>query len=190
CRGAIVAADLRLDFKISVIGELVRKTPTLLLLTALCLATLPTVTASNNALPAASSLVVTNATVIDGTGRQRFRANIRIEDDRIKTVGLFQPEPGERVIQADGMVVAPGFIDIHNHSEEGLSREPAASNQVSQGITTLAVGPDGSSPWPIKDYLEQREKQGTAVNVLCFVGHGTLREQVMGKDYDRPSTPE
>src|SRR5262249_26491102 len=154
------------------------------------LATLPTVTASNNALPAASSLVVTNATVIDGTGRQRFRANIRIEDDRIKTVGLFQPEPGERVIQADGMVVAPGFIDIHNHSEEGLSREPAASNQVSQGITTLAVGPDGSSPWPIKDYLEQREKQGTAVNVLCFVGHGTLREQVMGKDYDRPSTPE
>jgi N-acyl-D-amino-acid deacylase len=86
------------------------------------------------------------------------------------------------------MVVAPGFIDIHNHSEEGLASEPRATSQVSQGITTLAVGPDGDSPWPIADYLRAREQKPSAVNVLAFVGHATVRERVMGKDFNRAAT--
>jgi len=136
------------------------------------------------------SLTIIGATVIDGTGGRRFRANVRIDGDHIARIGLFKPEPGDRVIQAAGMIIAPGFIDIHNHSEEGLVREPAAANQVSQGITTLAVGPDGGSPWPIGDYLKKREEQGIAVNVLSFVGHATVRQQVMGKDYDRAARPD
>lgn len=134
--------------------------------------------------------VIVGATIIDGTGRAGYRANIRIVGDRIAKVGRFSPRAGEEVIQARGSVVAPGFIDIHNHSEDGLSREPAAANQVSQGITTLAVGPDGGSPWPIADYLSKREQQGIAVNVLSFIGHATVRQQVMGKDYDRAATAE
>src|SRR5262249_17608618 len=105
-------------------------------------------------------------------------------------VGLFSPELGERIIEARGMIVAPGFIDIHNHSEEGLTTEPSAANQVSQGITTLALGPDGDSPWPIADYLQKRERQKVAVNLLTFVGHATVREQVMRSDYDRGARPE
>lgn len=138
----------------------------------------------------AKSRVIVGATVIDGSGRRAFRANVRIVGDRIARVGRFLPGAGEEIIPARGLVVAPGFIDIHNHSEEGLAREPGAENQVSQGITTLAVGPDGGSPWPIADYLKKREEQGIAVNVLSFIGHATVRQQVMGKDYDRAATPE
>src|SRR5258706_10703675 len=136
------------------------------------------------------SRVIVGATIIDGTGRPGYLANIRIVGDRIAKVGRFSPRAGEEVLEARGLVVAPGFIDIHNHSEDGLAREPAAANQVSQGITTLAVGPDGGSPWPIADYLKRREEQGIAVNVLSFIGHATVRQQVMGKDYDRAATAE
>jgi N-acyl-D-amino-acid deacylase len=137
-----------------------------------------------------ASLVIVGAQIIDGSGRPRFRANLRIEGDRILKAGHFKPEPGERIVEARGMILAPGFIDIHNHSQDGLATDPAAANQVSQGITTLAVGPDGGSPWPIADYLAKREEQKTAVNVLCFAGHATVREQVMGSDYDRPARAE
>jgi N-acyl-D-amino-acid deacylase len=134
------------------------------------------------------SRVIVGAVVIDGSGRAAFRANVRIEGDRIAGVGAFAPEPGEEVIEARGMAVAPGFIDIHNHSEAGLATGPAAASQVSQGITTLAVGPDGDSPWPIADYLAKRGEQRAAVNVLAFVGHATVREIVMKGDYGRAAT--
>ncbi|HEY3135360.1 MAG TPA: D-aminoacylase [Blastocatellia bacterium] len=140
--------------------------------------------------PAEKSKVIVGAIIIDGSGRPGFRANVRIVGDRIARVGRFAPRADEEIIQARGMIVAPGFIDIHNHSQEGLEREPAASNQVSQGLTTLAVGPDGGSPWPVAEYLKKREEQKIAVNVLSFIGHATVRQQVMGKDYDRAATPE
>jgi N-acyl-D-amino-acid deacylase len=134
--------------------------------------------------------VIVGALVIDGSGRRAYRANLRIVGDTIAGVGMFAPRPGEEIIQARGLVVAPGFIDIHNHSERGLAKEPAAASQVSQGITTLAVGPDGDSPWPIADYLTARQSQHTAVNVLAFVGHATLREQVMKNDTRRRATDQ
>ncbi|HKY03764.1 MAG TPA: D-aminoacylase, partial [Blastocatellia bacterium] len=93
-------------------------------------------------------------------------------------------------IDARGLAVAPGFIDIHNHSEDGLRTDPSATSQVSQGITTLAVGADGDSPWPVAGYLEKLDQQKTALNVVSFVGHATLREQVMGRDYNRAATPD
>ncbi|HCA59937.1 MAG TPA: N-acyl-D-amino-acid deacylase, partial [Blastocatellia bacterium] len=86
-------------------------------------------------------------------------------------------------------VLAPGFIDIHNHSESGLLREGTAANQVSQGITTLIVGPDGGSPDSIGGYLSSLRGK-TAVNVGAFIGHGTLRTLVMKEDLRRPATQE
>ncbi|HEV8486390.1 MAG TPA: D-aminoacylase [Blastocatellia bacterium] len=138
----------------------------------------------------APSRVILGATVVDGSGRRGFAANVRIVGDRIAKVGSFAPGADDEVIQARGMVVAPGFIDIHNHSEQGLAREPAAPTQVSQGITTIAVGPDGGSPWPIAEYLQKLENNRTAVNVVTFIGHATVREQVMGKDYARAATDD
>ena len=133
--------------------------------------------------------VIVGAIVVDGSGRKAFKANIRIVGNRIAKVGAFQPNADDEVIQARGMIIAPGFIDIHNHSENALDSEPGVASQVSQGITTLAVGPDGGSPWPIGEYLAKREAHHAAVNVLTFIGHATLRQQVMKSDYNRAATP-
>src|SRR6185295_4570046 len=81
--------------------------------------------------------------------------------------------------------VAPGFIDIHNHSAEELANDPAAATQVAQGITTIVVGPDGESPWPIGEYLAERRRSPAAVNVAAFAGHATVRRLVMGDDFKR-----
>jgi N-acyl-D-amino-acid deacylase len=135
------------------------------------------------------SLVITNAIVVDGSGRSSFTANVRIEGDTITDVGNFKPKPTDDVIDARGKILAPGFIDIHNHSESGLLSDSTAANQVSQGITTLAVGPDGGSPFPIKDYFARLENK-TAVNVLSFIGHATVRAKVLGDDYKRRTTDE
>jgi N-acyl-D-amino-acid deacylase len=139
---------------------------------------------------AAESLLIRGARIADGTGGPLRSADVRITGDTITAVGKLVPRKGERVVRADGLVLAPGFIDIHNHSTRGLSRERFAASQVSQGITTLAIGADGESPWPLAPWIAERRAAPAAVNVLAFVGHATLREAVMGADYKRPSTPE
>jgi len=139
---------------------------------------------------AAESLLIRGARIADGTGGPLRPADVRITGDTITAVGRLVPKPGERVIRADGLVLAPGFIDIHNHSTRGLSRERFAASQVSQGITTLAIGADGESPWPLAPWLAERRASPAAVNVLAFVGHATLREKVMGADYKRAATAE
>jgi N-acyl-D-amino-acid deacylase len=138
----------------------------------------------------ATSFVVTNARVIDGTGAAARQASVRVVSGRIAEVGVLTPGPGEGVVDAGGLVLAPGFIDPHNHSTDGLLTEPAAASQVSQGITTLFVGQDGSSPWPIADYLAKLGAAPPAVNVLTAVGHATVRQMVMGEDYKRAARPD
>jgi N-acyl-D-amino-acid deacylase len=135
-----------------------------------------------------SPYIITGAQVADGSGGELKKADVRVAGDRIQEVGELTPQPGERVIVADGLVLAPGFIDIHNHSTEGLKTDPAAESQVSQGITTVVLGPDGESPWPIAGYLAERRAKPAAVNLLMMVGHATVRELVMGKDFKRRAT--
>ncbi|MFN0141472.1 MAG: N-acyl-D-amino-acid deacylase family protein [Pyrinomonadaceae bacterium] len=134
-----------------------------------------------------ASFVVRNATIIDGSGKAAFVGDIRVKGDRIVKIGKLKAKKDETVIDASGLVLAPGFIDIHNHSESGLLREGTAANQVSQGITTILVGPDGGGPWPISDYFAKLDGK-IAVNVGAFVGHATVREEVLKTDYQRPAT--
>lgn len=141
-------------------------------------------------LPAAAqkrSILIRNAQIIDGSGRPGFVGDLRIRHGKIVKIGKIKPSSKDEVIDAAGMVLAPGFIDIHNHSESGLVREGTAANQVSQGITTVIVGPDGGSPFPLKDYFAEVDGKA-AVNVGAFIGHATLREQVMKDDYVRKAT--
>lgn len=133
------------------------------------------------------TFVIKNASVIDGSGRASFTADLRIKGDKIVKIGKLKPKADETVIDASGLVLAPGFIDIHNHSESGLLREGTAANQVSQGITTILVGPDGGGPWPISDYFAKLEGK-IAVNVGAFVGHATVREEILKNDYKRTAT--
>jgi N-acyl-D-amino-acid deacylase len=137
-----------------------------------------------------NSWLIRGAQLVDGTGGPIRAANVRIEADRITQVGDLKPLEGELVVDGKGLALAPGFIDVHNHSETGLVRDPTALTQVSQGITTLVLGPDGDSAWPIAEYLDARRASPPAVNVMTMVGHATVRELVMGKDYRRKATPE
>lgn len=136
------------------------------------------------------SLLIINARVADGTGAPLRKASVRIALSHIVGIGELQPEKDEPAIDAHGLVLAPGFIDIHNHSDAGLMKDPLAQTQIAQGITTLIVGADGDSPWPVISWLRAIERMHTSLNVATFAGHATIREQVMHKDYRRPATPQ
>jgi N-acyl-D-amino-acid deacylase len=140
--------------------------------------------------PADQSVLIINAQLADGTGAPLREGSLRIRNNRIASIGKLSAAPGERVLDAHGLVLAPGFIDIHNHSIEGLDSDPLAETQIAQGITTAVQGPDGDSPWPIKDWIEQRRKHPAALNVAVFAGHATIRQQVMGTDFKRIATPQ
>jgi N-acyl-D-amino-acid deacylase len=138
-------------------------------------------------------IVLLGATLIDGSGRLPLRNSVVvIKGDSIVAVGSQGRVriPAEaRVIDARGLVVAPGFIDAHNHSDRGFKEDPSAASQVSQGITTVVIGQDGGSAFPVGPYLQALDDKPIAVNVATFVGHATLRSQVMGEDTNRHATP-
>src|SRR6266478_773980 len=148
----------------------------------LCAQTLPG--SSSNGEPT----VIVNARVADGTGKPLRKASVRIVGDHIVRIGNFKPGKNERVIDAKGLVLAPGFIDIHNHSTDGLQTDPLAETQIAQGITSLVIGADGDSPWPVAPWLEARQKNPASVNVAVIAGHATIRSLVLGKDFQRTAT--
>ncbi len=145
-------------------------------------------------------LLVRGGRVLDGTGNPWFRADVGVRDGRIVAIGILDGATADRVVDATGRYVSPGFIDIHSHADDGNARvggatirtdEPrrkAAPNVVSQGVTTVVVNHDGRSPWPIRDQRDLLEAQGVGPNVMLMVGHGTVRREVMGSDFQRPAT--
>ena len=157
----------------------------ILLIAILCLCLFPPLRSQQNR----ASLLIMNAQIADGTGAPLRKGNVRIALSHIVGIGELQPEQGEPSIDAHGLVLAPGFIDIHNHSSEGLQDDALAETQISQGITTLIVGADGDSPWPLITWVRLQQQKPAAVNVGVLAGHATIREQVLGKDFKRVSTP-
>lgn len=138
-------------------------------------------------------IVLLGATLIDGSGRAPLKNSVVvIEGNSIVAVGSrgrVRIPADARVVDARGLVVAPGFIDPHNHSDRGFGEDPSAASQVSQGITTIVVGQDGGSPFPVGPFLKTLDENPIALNVLTFVGHATVRSRVMGEDTNREATP-
>ena len=142
-----------------------------------------------------TSILISGAQVADGTGKPLERLDVRIQGDTIAAVegaGKLTPREGEKVVAGKGLVLAPGFIDPHNHSTGGLAKDPSAETQVSQGITTLVIGPDGDSPWPIGTYLQaRRDAPGRGQCHDDDRPRDGAPASVMGeKDYKREATPE
>jgi N-acyl-D-amino-acid deacylase len=137
-----------------------------------------------------ASVLIRNAMVLDGTGAAARRADVRIAADRIADVGQLSPQASDRIVDAGGLTLAPGFIDTHSHHDRGLAERPDALAAVSQGITTIVVGQDGGSAFPLATFFESVRSTPPAVNVASYVGHGTLRRRVLGTDYKRPSTDD
>jgi N-acyl-D-amino-acid deacylase len=139
---------------------------------------------------APASLLIRGGNVLDGTGAPAKRLDVRVVGDEIAEIAAsLSPRPGERVINATGLTVTPGFIDMHSHADRGLGRMPSAESQVRQGITTAVVGQDGGSSLPVSDFFEEVDRLHPGINYASMIGHGTVRGAVMGEDFRRAATP-
>lgn len=160
------------------------------------------------------AILIRNGRIIDGTGNPWYRGDVRVEDGRITAIGRRLGGTADRVIEAEGRVVTPGFIDIHSHSDTVLLVSPLAESKIRQGVTTEVVGNCGDSLAPLAgaaidptkeeladfgvelkwcslgEYLACLEQQGTAVNVAVLIGHGTLRKSVVGYADRAPTAAE
>lgn len=155
----------------------------------------------------AFDLVIRGGRIVDGTGNPWYRGDVAIKGDRIVAVGDVPGVKGAREIEVRGMVVAPGFIDIHSHSDWVLFEDGGAPAKVRQGVTTEVLGEDTSGGpnrgnRPVKtielggearrlatmgDYLSALEKSRISVNVASYVGLGNIWSGVMGESFERPA---
>ncbi len=135
-------------------------------------------------------LIFTGGTVVDGSGGTPFVADVGLAGDRIVAVSTAGLDRGQArtVIDAQGLVVAPGFIDNHAHIQTTIHRFPLAENFTRQGITTISASlHSGDQPWPLDEYAESLD---VAVNVGFFAGHTWTRRRVIGLDDRPPTEPE
>ncbi len=157
-----------------------------------------------------ADLLIRDARVVDGTGSPWFRANVAVDDGTIVSVGAATPEARD-VIDARGLVLAPGFVDMHAHSEYGMIVDPRALSKAAQGVTTevlgehlsagpvlgpavndpMMVAPPIQRDWTtLGGYFDRLERQGVGVNVLSYVGSGQVRASVIGYEERAASRDE
>ncbi len=156
-------------------------------------------------------LLIRNGAIVDGTGNPWLRADVGIRANRVAALGQLGEAAAARVVDAQGLVVAPGFVDAHTHSDFALLYNPPAQSHVAQGITTDIAGNCGYSPFPrvelsqrllldregvegswsrATEYFEHVLGRRFGVNVAMFVGHNTVRAAVLGKEAKGPASPE
>lgn len=135
-------------------------------------------------------LAITGARIVDGSGNPWYRGDVYLTGGTIAVIDVGRHAfTATKTIDGRGLVLAPGFIDIHTHARRAILDIPTGENYARQGVTTLIEGPDGSSPIPLRAYLEQVQKVKTSVNFGAFIGQGSIRESVIGPN-DRKATPE
>lgn len=134
--------------------------------------------------------LISNVQVVDGSGSPAFAASVRIRDGVISEIGELEACADEALIDGGGQMLAPGFIDTHSHADSLIFEHPDALSAVSQGITTVIVGQDGDSKYPLAEFYSKLEETPATVNVASYVGHNTLRSEVLGEDYKRTATDE
>lgn len=144
-------------------------------------------------------ILIINGRIIDGTGNPWFNGDVAIKGDKIVQIGTIKSRDAQKIIDAEGQIVCPGFIDIHSHADDTGGRfnlranDPmlkAAHNMVMQGVTTLVVNHDGRSPVSIAQQRQTMESGGVGPNVALLVGHNSIRARAMGDDYQRLARPE
>ncbi len=134
-------------------------------------------------------LIILNGRLVDGANNPWHYSDIGIKGDTIVALGDLKQKTAVQKIDAQGMIVTPGFIDIHNHGRNAIFQEPTAENFIRQGVTTLMEGNDGSSPLPLRPFMQKLEAAHPGINMGFFVGHGSVRQEVL-EIAKRTASPE
>src|SRR5688572_4074193 len=134
-------------------------------------------------------ILILNGKIIDGNGNSWFYGDVAIKDGRIIKIGRLQAASAQKTIDARGLIVAPGFIDVHAHIENGVFERPTADNYIYDGVTTVITGNCGGSADDLKNFFRRIDSMKTSINIASLVGHNTVRRLAMGLN-DRLATPE
>lgn len=167
-----------------------RRTCFLMLVASLLLAAPNAQAAGPRAVQA--DVVLVGGTIYDGTGKPGVKGDVAILKDRIVAIGKFQAKPGALKIDCTGMIVTPGFIDLHNHSDRQMVRRQTRScvNYLMQGCTTIVTGNCGSGPVDMAEYARKMRAAGIGPNVAHLLPQGSLRREVIGTAARKPTTEE
>jgi N-acyl-D-amino-acid deacylase len=136
-------------------------------------------------------IVITGGTIYDGSGASPYVADIGIKGGIIQTIGDVRAGKS-RVIDATGLYVSPGFIDMHTHCDRGITRPMMSSalNYLRQGVTTVVTGNCGGGTYKVREFFQQLDSQGMGPNIVHLVGHNTVRKAIMGQEDREPTTNE
>lgn len=135
-------------------------------------------------------LIIKNGYIIDGSGNPWFKGDIGLKNKKILNVGLIDKGKTKRTIDAQNLIVCPGFIDIHTHCDRGILRVPTVDNYIYQGVTSVIGGNCGGHPYPLKELFKKIEKEGISPNFGCLAGHNTIRREVMKYKMEAPTGEE
>jgi N-acyl-D-amino-acid deacylase len=133
---------------------------------------------TSSLLAADYDLLITNARILDGSGDPETKGSVAVKDGRIVAIGEVTGT-AERSVDAQGQFLAPGFVDVHTHSED-ICQIPAAENFLRMGVTTIITGNCGSSRTDISRFFQEMEATKLSLNVATFIGHGSVRREAMG----------
>ncbi|MFC2163826.1 amidohydrolase family protein [Acidobacteriota bacterium] len=136
-------------------------------------------------------IIIKNGKIINGTGNPWFYGDVGIKGDLIAAIGNLESQKAKKVIDASGLVITPGFIDVHTHCDTGLGNQETQANlnYLSQGVTTVVGGNCGYGTHKVQEITTVWNKQGIGTNAILLVGFGTVRQQVLGTE-DRAPTQE
>jgi N-acyl-D-amino-acid deacylase len=134
-------------------------------------------------------ILIRNGKIIDGTGNSWYYADVAIKDGKIVRIEKNIRGNASKTIDAKGLIVAPGFIDVHAHIEGGVFENPTANNYIYDGVTTVVTGNCGNSADDLNYFFFKIDSIKTSINVASLVGHNTVRRLIMGND-NRLATPE
>ena len=132
-------------------------------------------------------VLIRSGRIVDGSGNPAYFADIGIKKGRIAAIGKLIDSKAKTDIDALGLIIAPGFIDVHTHADE-IARHPLAENFLRMGVTTLVVGNCGGSTTNVGKFFREIEREKVSANVATLIGHNTVREKAMGGSFDRLPT--
>ena len=135
-------------------------------------------------------VLILNGKIIDGPGNSWFYGDVAVKDGKIVYVGKTNNLTAAKVINAKGLIVAPGFIDVHAHIESGIFENPTAGNYIYDGVTTVITGNCGGSADDLKRFFWRLDSMKTSINIASLIGHNTVRRLAMGLDNRLASAEE